>query len=113
MEQRARQHRETVEVYFHSQQPYTHVTEEDLGKYDSRLAFPNTYFDPQKARVLYNQYHEQYALVDEVGIDGIVTNEHHSTLLEHEALCEPGRGRYLQGHQESEDFYTGEHPAHQ
>ena len=79
MEQRARQHRETVEVYFHSQQPYTHVAEEDLGKYDSRLAFPNTYFDPQKARVLYNQYHEQYALVDEVGIDGIVTNEHHST----------------------------------
>ena len=71
--------KETVEVFFHSQQPYTHVTEEDLDKYDSRLAFPNTYFDPQKAHVLYNQYHEQHALVDEVGIDGIVTNEHHST----------------------------------
>ena len=72
-------HRETVEVYFHSQQPYSHVTDEDLNKYDSRLVFPNTYFDPQKANVLYNQYHEQYALADEVGIDGIVTNEHHST----------------------------------
>ena len=71
--------RDTVEVYFHSQQPYTYVTDEDLEKYDAgRLTFPNTYFDPEKAQVLYNQYHEQYAFADEVGVDGIVTNEHHA-----------------------------------
>ncbi len=68
-----------VEVYFHSQQPYSHVSDTDLEKYPSRLAFPNTYFDPQKAHTLYNQYHEQYACADEVGFDGIMTNEHHST----------------------------------
>jgi alkanesulfonate monooxygenase SsuD/methylene tetrahydromethanopterin reductase-like flavin-dependent oxidoreductase (luciferase family) len=28
--------------------------------------------------VLYNEYHGQYALADEVGFDGIMTNEHHS-----------------------------------
>ena len=68
-----------VQVYFHSQQPYTHVSDEDLSRYDTgRLAFPNTFFDPQKAHVLYNQYHEQYALADEAGLDGIMTNEHHS-----------------------------------
>ena len=72
-------HKDKVEVYFHSQQPYTHVTDEDLAKYEAgRLIFPNTYFDPQKAHVLYNEYHEQYAYADEVGIDGIMTNEHHS-----------------------------------
>ena len=43
------------------------------------LGFPNTHFDPQKAHVLYNQYHEQYVLADEVGFDGIMTNEHHSS----------------------------------
>ena len=70
---------EKLEVYWLSQQPYTHVTDEDLEKYDSgRLAFPNTYFDPKKAHALYNEYHEQYAFADEVGVDGIVTNEHHS-----------------------------------
>ena len=70
--------KDTVEVFFYSQQPYNHVNDDDLAKYDSgRLGFPNTYFDPQKARVLYNQYHEQYAWADEVGLDGIVTNEHH------------------------------------
>ena len=68
-----------VEVFFHSQQPYIHVKEEDLEKYDSgRLGFPNTYFDPEKAHVLYNQYHEEYQLADEAGLDGIMTNEHHA-----------------------------------
>ena len=70
--------RDKVEVYFHTQQPYSYITDEDLDKYDARLLFPNTYFDPQKAHALYNQYHEQYAWADEVGVDGILTNEHHS-----------------------------------
>ena len=72
--------KEQVEVFFHSQQPYVHVREEDLEKYDSgRLGFPNSYFDPQKAHTLYNQYHEQYVLADEAGLDGIMTNEHHAS----------------------------------
>ena len=71
--------RDSVEVYFHSQQPYVHVSDQDLDQYRAgRLLFPNTYFDPHKAHDLYNQYHEQYALADEVGVDGIMTNEHHS-----------------------------------
>ncbi len=69
-----------VEVYFHSQQSYTHVRQGDLEKYKSgRLDFPNTFFDPEKAHVLYNEYHEQYAFADEVGVDGIMTNEHHAS----------------------------------
>ena len=69
-----------VEVYWFSEQPYTHVTDEDLEKHDSgRLGFPNSYFDPQKAHVLYNQYHEQYSLADEVNFDGIMSNEHHAS----------------------------------
>ncbi len=72
--------KEQVDVYFHSQQPYSHVTDEDLGQYMSgRLDFPNTFFDPQKAHALYNQYHEQYAMADESGLDGIMTNEHHAS----------------------------------
>ena len=71
---------EHAEIYWFSDQPYGHVGEEDLKKFDSgRLGFPNTYFDPEKAAVLYNQYHEQYQLADEVGFDGIMTNEHHAS----------------------------------
>ncbi len=68
-----------VEVYWFSEQPNGYVTDSDLEKYDSgRLGFPNTYFDPEKAHVLYNQYHEQYAFADELGFDGIMSNEHHA-----------------------------------
>ena len=68
-----------VEVYWFNQQPNGYVTDQDLDQYDSgRLGFPNTYFDPDKAHVLYNEYHEQYAYADEVGFDGIMSNEHHA-----------------------------------
>ena len=71
--------KDRVEVFWFTQQPYSHVTDEDVAKYDSgRLGFPNSHFDPEKAHVLYNQYHEQYAFADEVGFDGIMSNEHHA-----------------------------------
>ena len=67
-----------VEVFFFTEQPNGYVKNEDLEKFTAtRMEFPNTYFDPEKAHQLYNQYHEIYALVDEVGFDGIMTNEHH------------------------------------
>ena len=69
-----------VEVYWFSEQPYVDITDEQLSKYDAgRLTFPNTYFEPVKAHQLYNQYHEEYACADEVGYDGIMTNEHHTS----------------------------------
>jgi alkanesulfonate monooxygenase SsuD/methylene tetrahydromethanopterin reductase-like flavin-dependent oxidoreductase (luciferase family) len=72
--------KQQVEVFFHSQQPYTSVQDADLAQYPSgRLDFPNRYFDPAQAHALYNQYHEQYAWADEVGLDGIMTNEHHAS----------------------------------
>ena len=60
-------------VFWFSEQPYGHVTDADLENYESgRMHFPNTYFDPIKA-------HDQYAWADEMGFDGIMTNEHHSS----------------------------------
>src|SRR5947208_13110053 len=79
MVEQLRRPTEQVEVFWFSEQPNGYVSDEDLNKYDSgRLGFPNTHFDPEKAHVLYNEYHEQYALADEVGFDGIMTNEHHA-----------------------------------
>ena len=68
-----------MEVYWFSEQAQGYVSDGQLEKFESgRLAFPNGNFDPAKAHKLYNEYHEQYALADEVGFDGIMTNEHHS-----------------------------------
>ena len=71
--------KEKVDVFWHSQQPYSHVNDEDLEKYPTRIEFPNTYFDAWKAHELYNQAHDQYAWADESGFDGIITNEHHAS----------------------------------
>ena len=72
--------KEKVGVFWFSEQPYSYITEDMVAKYDSsRLGFSNINFDPRKAHELYNESHEQYALADEVGFDGIMTNEHHAS----------------------------------
>ena len=72
--------KDSIEVFWFSEQPYAHITDDDLEQYDSgRLGFPNIFFDPEKAHLLYNQYHEQYAFADECGFDGIMSNEHHAS----------------------------------
>ncbi len=72
--------KDSIEVFWFSEQPYAHITDHDLEQYDSgRLGFPNTFFDPEKAHLLYNQYHEQYTFADECGFDGIMSNEHHAS----------------------------------
>ena len=43
-----------------------------------RMHLPNTSFDPLNAQVLYYNYRDQYAWADELGFDGIMTNEHGS-----------------------------------
>ena len=61
-----------TEVFWFSEQPYGPVTDADLESYESgRMHFPNTFFDPEKAHVLYSNYHDQYAWADQVGFDGV------------------------------------------
>ena len=51
------------------QQPYIDVTDENLAAYNSgRLDLSQHLLRSEKAHSLYNQYHEQYSLADEVGI---------------------------------------------
>jgi len=44
-----------------------------------RLEFPNSYFDREKAAANYQRYIDEYQWADEVGFDGLMFNEHHST----------------------------------
>src|SRR5215213_3644273 len=65
-------------MYF-TEQPMSAYSEQagrDFGA--TALMFPNTNFDPVAGSRLYNDYIEQYMLAEEVGIDGIMLNEHHN-----------------------------------
>ena len=42
------------------------------------LMFPNRHFDSVAGSRLYNEYLEQYIYAEEVGVDGIMLNEHHN-----------------------------------
>jgi len=44
------------------------------------ITVPNSLFDRQKARGLYQQYIDQLVAADELGFDGMVLNEHHQNI---------------------------------
>ena len=50
-------------------------------KYDTGwVTVPNSLWDAQKSRGLYQQYIDQLAYADELGFDGMVLNEHHQNI---------------------------------
>ena len=64
-----------------------YFTEQPMSAYDAKagldygataLMFSNSNFNSNEGSRLYNEYLEQYVLAEEVGIDGIMLNEHHN-----------------------------------
>jgi alkanesulfonate monooxygenase SsuD/methylene tetrahydromethanopterin reductase-like flavin-dependent oxidoreductase (luciferase family) len=64
-----------------------YFTEQPMSAYDAKeglkygataLNFSNKHFDPVAGSRLYGEYLEQYIYAEEVGIDGIMLNEHHN-----------------------------------
>ena len=65
--------------YYFTEQPYTGYDPALQEQYPAlRLNLPNTNYDPQIASDLYNRYHDEYQVADDVGFDGIMINEHHT-----------------------------------
>ncbi|HEX4894452.1 MAG TPA: LLM class flavin-dependent oxidoreductase [Hyphomicrobiaceae bacterium] len=65
-------------MYF-TEQPMSAYDENEGRKYGATaLTFSNKHFDPVEGSRLYNEFLEQYLKVEEVGIDGIMLNEHHN-----------------------------------
>jgi alkanesulfonate monooxygenase SsuD/methylene tetrahydromethanopterin reductase-like flavin-dependent oxidoreductase (luciferase family) len=65
--------------YYFTEQPYTGYDPQLQEQYPAlRLNLPNANYDPQIASDLYNRYHDEYQVADDVGFDGIMINEHHT-----------------------------------
>jgi alkanesulfonate monooxygenase SsuD/methylene tetrahydromethanopterin reductase-like flavin-dependent oxidoreductase (luciferase family) len=65
-------------LYFH-ERPYGPVPEDEVIKNRGFFGVPNRFFDPKKGSDLYNTYLDEMQYVDEMGLDGVVLNEHHGT----------------------------------
>jgi alkanesulfonate monooxygenase SsuD/methylene tetrahydromethanopterin reductase-like flavin-dependent oxidoreductase (luciferase family) len=69
-----------MKLYYFSEMPHHEFPDAEGDKYPSlRLDLPNTWFDRDKAAKNYQRYLDEYDYADQVGFDGLMINEHHST----------------------------------
>ena len=69
-----------MKLYYFSEMPHHEYPDAEGDRYPSlRLAFPNRFFDRDKASANYARFLTEYELADQVGFDGLMVNEHHST----------------------------------
>jgi len=69
-----------MKFFFFHLMPYLDLDPEVRAKYDSAwMVLPNSAYDPVKGHALYNRYLDELELGDQLGFDGLVLNEHHST----------------------------------
>ncbi len=65
-------------MYFTEQPMSAYFAQAGLDFGATALMFSNSHFDPVAGSRLYNEYLEHYLLVDELGFDGVMLNEHHN-----------------------------------
>ncbi len=69
-----------MKLYYFSEMPHHEFPDAEGDKYPSlRLDLPNTWFDRAKAASNYQRYLDEYEYADQVGFEGLMINEHHST----------------------------------
>jgi alkanesulfonate monooxygenase SsuD/methylene tetrahydromethanopterin reductase-like flavin-dependent oxidoreductase (luciferase family) len=65
-------------MYFTEQPMSAYPEEEGRTAGNTALMFSNRFFDPEAGSKLYNERLEEYVYAEEMGVDGIMLNEHHN-----------------------------------
>ena len=102
----------TTQYYYFTEQPYTGYDPAVQEEHPAlRLTLPNSLYDAELASELYNRYHDEYQVADEVGFDGIMINEHHTAPVLHAALDQHYRRGAGQDHPARQDHHAGQPSA--
>src|ERR1700691_3446965 len=75
------------QMYFTEQPMSAYPAKEGLDFGSTALMFSNKHFDPVAGSRLYNEYLDQYLYAEELGVDGIMLNEHHNAPFCMQAKC--------------------------
>ncbi|HEY1797571.1 MAG TPA: LLM class flavin-dependent oxidoreductase [Stellaceae bacterium] len=75
------------QMYFTEQPMSAYPAKEGLDFGATALMFSNKHFDPVAGSRLYNEYLDQYLYAEEMGIEGIMLNEHHNAPFCMQAKC--------------------------
>src|SRR5438046_8692488 len=65
-------------IYFAERPMSAYPSDIGLATGHTALMFSNKYFDPIAGSRLFNEFLDHYFMVDELGFDGIMLNEHHN-----------------------------------
>jgi alkanesulfonate monooxygenase SsuD/methylene tetrahydromethanopterin reductase-like flavin-dependent oxidoreductase (luciferase family) len=68
------------EFYFAHFMPYPDLVADHEDYQSLWVEYPNRFYDPQRGHELYKRYLSELVLADELGFDGLMINEHHSTI---------------------------------
>jgi alkanesulfonate monooxygenase SsuD/methylene tetrahydromethanopterin reductase-like flavin-dependent oxidoreductase (luciferase family) len=74
-------------MYFTEQPMSAYPADKGLDFGATALMFSNKHYDPVAASRLYNEYLEHYIYAEEVGIEGIMLNEHHNAPFCMQSKC--------------------------
>ena len=74
-------------MYFTEQPMSTYPAAAGLSEGVTALLFPNSNFSPVDGSRLYNERIEEYQYAEEMGVDGIMLNEHHNAPFCMQAKC--------------------------
>src|SRR5919199_5771747 len=74
-------------MYFTEQPMSAYPADEGRAFGATALMFSNKYFDPVEGSRLYNERLAEYLYAEEVGVDGIMLNEHHNAPFCMQAKC--------------------------
>jgi alkanesulfonate monooxygenase SsuD/methylene tetrahydromethanopterin reductase-like flavin-dependent oxidoreductase (luciferase family) len=67
-----------MQVFMFHLMPYADLDLDFDKKYRSSwVVLPNSYFDPEKGKNLYNRYLDELEYAEELNFDGVCVNEHH------------------------------------
>jgi alkanesulfonate monooxygenase SsuD/methylene tetrahydromethanopterin reductase-like flavin-dependent oxidoreductase (luciferase family) len=68
-----------VQFSYFVNQPYLGYPHEAAAEFGAvMLKFSNKYFDPERAAALYDRYHREFQMAEQIGFDAILVNEHHN-----------------------------------
>ena len=91
--------------YYFTEQPYTGYNPDLQEQYPAlRLTLPNSNYDPQIASDLYNRYHDEYQVADDVGL-----RWHHDQRASYRAVLHASLDQYHR-HRAGEDHAAEPHP---
>jgi alkanesulfonate monooxygenase SsuD/methylene tetrahydromethanopterin reductase-like flavin-dependent oxidoreductase (luciferase family) len=75
------------QMYFTEQPMSAYPAQEGLDFGATALMFSNKHFDPVAGSRLYNEYLDHYLYAEEMGIEGVMLNEHHNAPFCMQAKC--------------------------